>query len=407
MKQPKVKLYFLIFIYFLVGIVFLWLSWGRSSLFAEHIENFSRSKGEITFFGLIFLFSSYFLLFFDELPIKLKSLKWFLLLLVILYFLIPPFFSRDAAAYLITAKNFLWFGLNPYISPVGNPINPWAKELGSIWWLKGASPYGPLFFLIILPAVLPKLTSLIATIYLYKIIVIAAYLLCIYLIGLLVKESKKEKTILLFILNPTILIHVLIEGRNEIFILLALLTTLYFLKRGAETKSFLSFLASFFLKFYTAIFLPIFWFAKGKILWFRILMSLAILGLSIYFFPLVFHLNLTGLATNFFLSSSCMYTCSPVIALNQAIFGNLFNFGPKILFLIAYLYVFYCFLIKKIDFFKFIFWSFVAFSFLGITWLTPWYLVLIIPMGLLIEGRLYQIMTLFLTFYSLFHYFGV
>ncbi len=407
MTQAKIKLYFLFFIYFLVGIVFLWLSFGRSSLFAEHIENFSKIKGEITIFGLIFLFSSYLLFFFEELPIKLKSLKWFLLPLVILYFLIPPFFSRDAAAYLITAKNLLWFGQNPYLSPVGNPINPWAKELGSIWWLRGASPYGPLFFLIILPAVLPKLTSLIATIYLYKIIVIAAYLLCIYLIGLLVKESKKEKIILLFILNPAILIHALTEGRNEIFVLLALLTTLYFFKRGSETKSFASFLASFFLKFYTAIFLPVFWFAKGKILWFRILMSLAILGLSIYFFPLVFHFNLASLATNFFLSSSCMYTCSPVIALNQALLGNSFNVVPKILFFIAYFYSFYRFLIKKEDILKFIFWSFFAFAFLGITWLTPWYLVLIIPIGLLIEGRLYQIMTLFLTFYSLFHYFGV
>lgn len=406
MKQSKIKLYFLFFIYFLVGIGFLWLSLGRSSFFTEHIENFSRSKGEITIFGLIFLFSSYLLFFFEELPIKLKSLKWPLVSLTILYLLIPPFFSRDAAAYLITAKNFLWFGQNPYISPVGNPINPWAKELGSLWWLSGASPYGPLFLLLILPAVLFKIPSLIATIYLYKIIVIAAYFLCIYFIGLLAGESKKEKVILLFILNPTILIHVLTEGHNEIFVLLSLLMTLYFLKSGKEMKSFFAFVASFFLKYYTAIFLPIFWFAKGKILWFRVFLSLIVLGLSVYIFPLVFHLNLAGLAKDFLLvSSSCMYVCSPLIALNQTLFG--INIVPKILFAVVYLFVFCRFLIKRGDALKFIFWSFVGFTFLGITWLTPWYLVLIIPIGLLIEGRLYQIMTLFLTFYSLFHYFGV
>lgn len=357
---------------------------------------------------VFFLFLAAYSIFFwcDWLLPKKKAI-WLLLILVVL-FLVPPFASRDTASYMVIARNAIYLHQNPYHSPIGNPLNPWVGELGKIWWLNDPSPYGPIFLLISFLPVSARLSSLITTIFLYKLLVLLAYLGTIYFFRKLIDlYGKKKSLVYLYAFNPAILFHLVAEGHNEAFVLLFLLAGCYLSERKRLFKSVFFFFLSVFVKFSTLIFLPLFWFKGKRVSAKKVFITLVIFSTFILIFTRIFGIKLSQMKENLsFISYNCIYACTLPIQVTDLLFGDHRWLARLVVFTSTYFAIFYLFLLKQQEPLKFIFWSTVALLFLYITWLTPWYLVMVIPFGLLIEEKRYRQLTFILTVYSLFHYFG-
>jgi len=123
-----------------------------------------------------------------------------------------------------------------------------------------------------------------------------------------------------------------------------LLGFLYFWRKGLIRESFLLFLSSIYLKFHTLLFLPVFWFTKGKFSWKKMLVTSGVSGLSFFVFLKIFQWNLAGFLENFFfLSSQCIYSCSPLVILNKFLFRSSFKLGMTLSFFLACLFVFLSF----------------------------------------------------------------
>jgi hypothetical protein len=392
-------------LYLISGLGIFLLSITRNNFFLEHLENFPDQKVRlvIAFFALLLI--GYFLLFRKKQVIS-KKLLIVVSGIVFLFFIIPPIFSRDVGYYLVHARNFFEFHRSFFEIPLNFVGNPWILDLKDVWWMNYLSPYGPLSIVFTLPAVIFRLSSIIAATYIFKTTVLGAYLLSIYIFNKLALREKKNKNLwILFALNPAILIHILVDGHNDIFSLLFLLLALYLLEIRSWGRGLLAFTASALIKFNTAIFLPILWFKENKPSFLRVIISVFTVGLPTTVFLAMYHAHITTLPV--YLTQNCIYSCTPFIRLFAFLFGSYSTLFRDMVFLTVYGIVFYLFLFKRKDFLRFIFWSYTALIFLGISWLAPWYIILVIPIGLLIGKPLYKTLTFFLTFYSLFRFFGI
>lgn len=413
--MEKINKRFLVLFFLLASFaLILGISFSRSDFFYEHIENFNPGKISLTLEAFIFVLFGYGLLMFSKNDKKLEKREIAVIILIFIFsFLIPPFLSRDVGAYLIGAKNLVWYHANAYLVNLDSiSSNIWLKELGPVWWLKYPYPYGPLFLAIASISVLPNFAHLIGAVYSYKIIVLLAYILSIIIFSKITKELALNRfLILLYALNPAILINGLSEGHTEIFTILALLGSVYFFLIKKDLKSYFFWVAAVFVKYNALIFLPIFWKKNLKISLKNIILS----SLFIFFAFLVvfgsFGFNLETAMNNFFIMKgqlqSCLYRCSPVISITDMIAGDYSGYLRMAIFSILYAYFFFRFIFRSDNQLKFIFWTYLALIFVFVRWVSPWYVLPVIPIGLMLEGKKYQILTFSLTAYSLLHFFGL
>jgi hypothetical protein len=399
---------------FLFGImltlfVFLGLiSLGRQDFILENIENFNRQLALSVADIFVIILGCYGVLLFSDNKEKIVKKHWIILGFILLVAIVcPPFLSQDTAGYVIGARNFVWLHMNPYSSPLnGNSANSWLRGVGPIWWLNFPFSYGPVFLLISALAILPNFASITLAIFSYKLFALGAYAAAVFLFFKL--SSQNENKIFrtfMFALNPAVIISAVWEGHNDIFTMMFLLLSLWLLNNSRYTSACLSFLGSIFIKYNSVIFLPIFWKDGGKFSFKKILLSICGLVVALVAFFLIFNLKIVDFYNVY--NDRCLYSCSPVIYLfdyffpSKEILLRLFSYAAY------YAMVSFIFLYKKDKKLEFIFWSFFGLIFIFTKWLTPWYPILIIPMGLLIDSEPYDWMVLFLTFYSLLHCFGI
>lgn len=161
-------------------------------------------------------------------------------------------------------------------------------------------------------------------------------------------------------------------------------------------------------KYFTLILLPIYWFKDKKIVWKKVGLSILIVFSVFLLLFSFFGLPVKEFFKNIgFSQKYCLYQCSPLVSV-LGIFSETSASFRIFLSVFLYFFLIYYFLIKSSEVFKFIFWSFFVLFFISVTWLASWYLISMIQVGLLmIRERSYKILTAFLTFYSLMHYFGV
>ena len=399
----------LIFTFVVSAFGLLMISLSRQNLFLEHLENFPIEKLSLVLGICLVLLVGYYVLVFGSQSFSPQFLRLLVCLVWLTLFLAFPFLSRDIFSYVLPARNFVWLGQNPYHVPVGSDLNLWTKELGNLWWLNFPSAYGPIFLLISSLAVLPHLSSLMATVYIYKTLVLLG---CVFSVIFFKKINEllggRNLNVYLFALNPALLIHGLLDGHNEIFVTLFLLLSIYLFLRGKNTRSYFGLLSAILVKFSALIFLPVFWFKEKKVALKEVFLTVGATGLSFLLFFFIFRLNLGDLSrVTFFSSAGCLYACSPMIIITEVLFKG--NAVPIRLVFWIFLYIFliWRFLWKENNFLKFIFWSYTLMLFTYVKWLGPWYPVLVLPIGLLIGGKLYKVATYLLTAYSLLHFWGI
>lgn len=413
--SKKVDMRFISIFLIFVNVVFLFvISFTRSDFFYEHIENFRLDKISLVLMSFLLLLFFYGLLFFekkDKLSIKEK-----ILIYLIFGFLIitPPFLSRDTGAYLLGARNFVFFHVNPYL--VGLDAvneNIWLKQLGQIWTLKYPFAYGPVFLAIISFSVLPNFANLIGAVYFYKIMVFIAYLLSVFIFHKIIKRMSIDPFLtILYAINPAILINGVAEGHNEIFVILFLLAAFYLLMRGENNKSFISWAASVFIKYNVLVLLPIFWKEGNQFSIRKILISVFSIGTIFALMVVIFFgSDASVLIGNFMIMkgqlSMCIYRCFPSTSVMDLLAGDFAGILRLLVFLAVYGLCFYKYLIRENNALKFSFWALLDLVFILSRWISPWYVLVAIPIGLLIDDDKYKIAVYFLTTYSLVHFFGI
>jgi len=403
----RTKIWLWIFVLELSFVPLVFLAWNRESFYLEHVENFSQEKFFWFCLSLILISVIYFFGFFkkqwlnQELP--LKKLFLFLSPLFILLVVTIPFLSMDTAGYLLPIKNYLAFGFNPYQTPFLQVVqNPWVLQIGHPWASSLVTPYGPFFFLLLAPLVsLPF--GLTVTIVIYKALLLVPYIFSVIIFDRLRSFFKTPPFVtVLFALNPLLLILGLLEGHNDLILEAFILAAIWLLLKEKFFHGNLALAAIVAIKLFPIIFAPIFWFEHGLFRWRKVIFSFLIIFGFFFLTSLFFGFStlLSLVKTVAFQSSlGCFYICSPV-----QFFFNLFSVSLSVklaFFLIVYSLIFWLFLLRSFKPVQFIFWSLMAFCFIYLRWLTPWYLMLPLPLALLLfENKKYRFWAGFLTIYA-------
>ncbi|MEK7595083.1 MAG: hypothetical protein AAB443_00620 [Patescibacteria group bacterium] len=242
------------------------------------------------------------------------------------------------------------------------------------------------------------------------------FIFCVILFGKILDSLGRQRLFFLFAFNPTVLIHLVLEAHNEVIILFLLLGSVYMLLRRRSLIGGLLTISMILIKYYPIIILPIFILKRkkqgNKLLWTKqfFLSSLLITLLIIFSFFVIKHPNLKPFLDqnlNLRRDIGCFHRCSPIVSLTRYVFAENEGLVRTTVFVAFYLLLIYYLLIKNFMLLEFLFFALSATFFIFISWLTPWYLVLPISIGVLLSNRRsYLFLVIVLTFYSLFHYFG-
>lgn len=404
-----------ILLYELIFLPLVYFSWRRETyFFLEQFEYFTQFDTTIVF--IVFLLLLLFYSTFFSLPSRRLIFSWrkfliWILPLVLILALTPPILSMDAGSYLIYAKSFFTYGQNPYVISLSTfSGNPWVAEFSPHWWTEFTSPYGPVFTLLLALIIFLSGQSLLASMLIYKIFLVGVYLGCIILCQRIVQKFQlPESTTVLFVLNPAILIHGILEGHNDLLILFSLLLAVYFFSHQ-WVKSFVFLSLGVAIKFIPGVLFPVYVAHGGKIYWNRILPTLGIfLGIFLLAF-LPFDYPLQAFFQNVSLQSKldCFYGCSPFIRMTQWVWPQVSSQFYVLLSLCLFILIWYFFSWKSLKILEYLFWSLFVLLFLLSPAFTPWYSLSLLGVGVLLSSRLhYRILTISILFYSFIHYFGV
>lgn len=175
-------------------------------------------------------------------------------------------FSYDLFNYMFDAKIVTNYGENPYIKKAldfaGDPY------LGFMHWTHRTYPYGPLWLGITIPLSFAGLQIFIVTFYLFKLLMVGAYLLCAYFIYKIAKQTKLVSSsfaLAFFALNPLVLVEGLVSSHHELVMMGLTLMGVYFLFAQKYIRSWVFLLLSVGIKFATLFLAPLFlWYPFSK-----------------------------------------------------------------------------------------------------------------------------------------------
>lgn len=203
------------------------------------------------FICLLFVFYRYFSIHQKEVGERYQKILLGITILVGL-FSYPAFVSYDIFNYIATAKVLFFYHENPYLlMPIQFLHDPLLLFMhapnktalyGFVWIILTGIPF------------LVGVGNFLITLFAFKIFVIAFYVATIFL---LYKLSKNSQAVVLFALNPLVIIETLMSGHNDIVMIFLALISLYFLQKKKVFFSLLLLLASIFIKYATIALLPI------------------------------------------------------------------------------------------------------------------------------------------------------
>jgi len=258
MKKLILGLYF-VFLLLLTFFSYFFIDPNLSyfkSLYSEFIF-LHRAITSVIYVLLVIFYFCFYLLFlkmYKEKKLTKKNVKWIICLTAfILFFSYPAMLSFDIFNYVLTSKVTFLYHENPYIIM---PIEFIKDPLLS--FTHGANKvalYGPSWIALTVVPYFLGFGNFVSTLFNFKLLSLFFYLAVSWIIN---KISKDFISVLLFSLNPLVVIETLVGGHNDIAMMFfALFGLLLFLKK----KVFLAFVLlviSIFIKYSTLFLLPVF-----------------------------------------------------------------------------------------------------------------------------------------------------
>ncbi len=179
-----------------------------------------------------------------------------LLFLIIPAFLLllsyPAILSYDIFNYLATAKVTFFYIENPYLVM---PIEFLGDNM--LMYTRAANKYalyGPTWITLTGIPFLLSFENVLLQIFLLKVLVALFYIGTLFI---LYKLSKSYYSIILFGLNPLVILETFVSGHNDIVMVFFILLGFYLLKENKIASSVLSLVVSIFIKFASVFLLPV------------------------------------------------------------------------------------------------------------------------------------------------------
>ncbi len=200
---------------------------------------------------------------------QIRDVLWLVGITIgMLFFSYPAMLSYDIFNYITTAKVTFFYMENPYvvmpIEFIAEPFLSYTHAANKI------AQYGPMWIILTGIPYFLSFGTVLVMLYGFKIFVGIFYIATIVLLW---KMTKNLFSIVLFALNPLIVIETLVSGHNDIVMMFFALLSFYLLKKKAIALGSVALIISVCIKYATIFLLPIFvfviWsiFQKRKIHW--------------------------------------------------------------------------------------------------------------------------------------------
>lgn len=279
-----------ILLYITISVLFSFLSYTfidpnliyLKTIYNEIAYSYRIHVAFIYVISIIFLYYSYISIIWKSVKRNMDRRELIIgIILVIgaLFFAYPAILSYDIFNYIFTAKVAYFYHENPYIIMpiefIGDPLLLFTRAANK------TALYGPLWVMLSSVPFMLGVGNFILTLFSFKLFV------TLFLAGsgwILWKLEKSTVTLLLFLLNPLILIETVVSGHNDIVMVFFLLVGLYFLKKKKIFYSLLFLLSSILIKYITVVLIPIFlyciwqYYKEKSIRWEKIYM---VIGLTL------------------------------------------------------------------------------------------------------------------------------
>jgi len=211
------------------------------------------------FIGLFLIFSILYFMILKRSNMIFKSTKQIFILIVIIslfFMIILPFLSSDIYYYIGSAWLDFKYGENPYYTSVEklqeSGVNDEILD-NTGYWKATTSVYGPLWNYSAKILVSFSFGNVTIALFAFK---IASFLIHIINTCIIYKITKSRKCVLLYGLNPLVLIEFLSNVHNDIYLILFLLLSLYFLKKKKIFYTIILLALSISIKYSTALIVP-------------------------------------------------------------------------------------------------------------------------------------------------------
>lgn len=231
------------------------------------------------FVTIFFVFYLIILRLFKQSKLSHKDIKLILIITsLILFFSYPAMLSFDIFNYLLTAKVSFFYHENPYvimpIQFINDPLLSFAHGANKI------ALYGPSWIILTGIPYLLGFGNFILTLFNFKLVVAAFYLATLWIIHRITKDFT---SVLIFALNPLVIIETLLSGHNDVVMMFFALLSIYFMSKEKIIPAFIFLLASFFIKYSTLFLLPVFIYVvfaeikKRSIVWDKVYLASVLL----------------------------------------------------------------------------------------------------------------------------------
>lgn len=182
------------------------------------------------------------------------------IIMSILFFSYPAAFSYDVFNYIFTAKTVLVYHQNPYVlKPL--ELQGIDSMLSFMRWTHLPSAYTPVWILFTLPFYILGFGNLLLTSWMIRIIPFVFYLITIWGIWNIVKEKSQRTAlgnVVLFALNPLVIIEVLVSAHNDSVMMGLSIIAIYLLIKKKKVSSIFFFAVSVATKLMTIFLLPLY-----------------------------------------------------------------------------------------------------------------------------------------------------
>lgn len=190
-----------------------------------------------------------------------------LLVLAAILLWIQPFHSRDIYGYINRGWQQYYYGLNPYVSVIGDIPNWGQDPMLTDHWIGNPSPYGFLFLLWTKVTVMlgqGKLVQSMLGIKFFNILVHGCIGWLVWSGAKRLRLKRPDLALYLYLFNPLILMHHLAIGHNDILMAFFMMLAVYFALLGAWLLVIPAILAAAMMKYAVIITLPFAWILIAK-----------------------------------------------------------------------------------------------------------------------------------------------
>lgn len=250
----------------------------------DHLNRLLTSIFYTLSVSVFFCFYLVVIYLFKKNVLALKDIKILFLISCTLIFSYPAMLSFDIFNYLATAKVFFFYKENPYIIMPNAFIND--PLLLFMHAPNKTALYGPAWLLLSSLPFFWGFGSFLLTLLTFKLFILLFFIGTLYMIQ---KLAVNKYSIILFALNPLVLIETLVSGHNDIVMVFLCLVAFYYLKQKKLIISIVLLLLSILIKYATIVLLPVFllviyqWYIKKKIVWGKIYLLSIIFMFTIFF----------------------------------------------------------------------------------------------------------------------------